>query len=206
MMQYTRMPETTFENLQFNAGILVDDFTPETGVIGNILGATTGGINFTSNPEFMDFGEDVDNCPNNMMELKRIVAYAPQMSGNFVSCTPAIIKDLTGAADISATDATRVIPRQELLTSDFKTVWWIGDYSDKNTGQANAGYLAVKMMNALNESGFQIQSSKNAKGQLAFEYHGHYSIRNQDQVPFEVYCKAGTAETSTETSTETSEP
>ena len=46
-MQYTKIPATTFENLQMNAGILVDDFTPDTATIGNLIGATTGGINFT---------------------------------------------------------------------------------------------------------------------------------------------------------------
>ena len=44
-------------------------------------------------------------------------------------------------------------------------------------------------MNALNTAGFQIQSTKNEKGQLAFEYHGHYSIAAQDTVPFEIYVK-----------------
>ena len=68
--KFTQVPTDTFEKLQLTAGILVDDFAPATGTIGNILGATTGGINFTTNPEFTDFGEDIDNVPNNTMELK----------------------------------------------------------------------------------------------------------------------------------------
>lgn len=194
-MKYTQIPENTFEQLQLNAGILVDTFTPSTGVIGNLLGATTGGITFNANPTYEDFGEDVDNCPNNMKELKRIVSYDPTMSGNFLTCSPAIAKKLAGAADIDGTDATKVIPRNELLSRDFSEVWWIGDYSGVNTdgsGTQKAGFLAIHLLNALNQSGFQIQSSKNAKGQLAFEFHGHYSIDAQDVVPYEIYCKAGT--------------
>lgn len=191
MMQYTKLPTDAFQRLQLNAGILVDTFTPATGTIGNILGATTGGISFNSNPSFEDFGEDVDNCPNNMLELKKITQYDPQMSGTFLTCTAAMVKSLIGAADISSTDATRVIPRQELLTTDFDDVWWVGDYSNANTG-TNAGFLAIHLINALNISGFSIQSSKNGKGNMAFEYHGHYTISNQDLVPFEIYCKAGT--------------
>lgn len=190
--KFTRVPEDTFENLQLNAGILVDQFTPSTGVIGNILGATSGGINFSTNPDFTDFGEDIDNVPNNMMELKHLNQYDPQMSGTFLTCTPALAKGLVGAADIDQSDSTRVVPRAELLTTDFKEVWWIGDYSDVNTGD-NAGFLAIRLMNALNTAGFQIQSTKNEKGQLAFEYHGHYSINSQDTVPFEIYVKKGTA-------------
>lgn len=192
--KFTRVPEDTFEKLQLNAGILVDSFTPSTGVIGNILGATTGGINFTTNPDFTDFGEDIDNVPNNMLELKHLNQYDPQMSGTFLTCSPALAKSLTGAADIDATDTTKVVPRAELLASDFEEVWWIGDYSDVNTG-TNAGFIAIRLLNSLNTAGFQIQSTKNEKGQLAFEYHGHYSIEDQDTVPFEIYVKAGTSGT-----------
>ena len=194
-MKYTQIPQDTFEQLQLNAGILVDTFTPSTGVIGNLLGATTGGITFNANPTYEDFGEDVDNCPNNMKEFKRIVSFDPTMSGNFLTCTPAIAKKLAGAADIDGTDATKVVPRNELLASDFSEVWWIGDYSGVNTDEGStqkAGFLAIRLLNALNQSGFQIQSAKNAKGQLAFEFHGHYSLDAQDVVPYEIYVKAGT--------------
>lgn len=192
MQKFTRVPEDAFEKLQLNAGILVDTFTPATGVIGNILGATTGGIQFASNPEYTDFGEDVDNVPNNMKELKHLNGYDPTMSGTFLTCTPSVIKSLVGGADIDAQDTTKVIPRAELEAGDFDDLWWIGDYSDVNTGD-NAGFLAIHLKNALNTAGFQIQSAKNEKGQMAFEYHGHYSIAAQDEVPFEIYCKAGTS-------------
>lgn len=191
-LKFTKLPENAFSQLQLNAGILVDDFTPSTGVIGNILGATSGGIQFASNPTYSDFGEDVDNCPANMKELKHLDSMDPTMSGTFLTCSPAIIKDLAAAADVDSSDTTKVIPRNELLSNDFKDLWWIGDYSDKNTGDA-AGFLAIHLMNALNQSGFSIQSGKNAKGQMSFEYHGHYSMAAQEVVPFEIYCKAGTA-------------
>ena len=60
-MKYTQVRADTFQTLQMNAGILVDSFNPETGEIGNILGATTGGLQFQSNPEYVDYGEDVDH-------------------------------------------------------------------------------------------------------------------------------------------------
>lgn len=197
-LKFTKIPEDTFEKLQLNAGILVDTFTPSTGVIGNIIGATSGGITFNSNPTYTDFGEDVDNCPANMMELKRIESYDPQMSGDFLTCTPSVVRALCGAADIDTTDTTKVIPRDYLEDSDFSDVWWIGDYSEVNvdgTGSQKAGFLAIHLLNALNQSGFQIKSEKNAKGKFTFEYHGHYSMDAQDTVPFEIYCKAGTPAT-----------
>ncbi len=191
--KYTKVPVDTFEKLQLNAGILVDEFNPKTGVIGNILGATTGGVNFTTNPEFKDFGEDIDNVPNNMMELKHLQHFDPQMSGTLLTCSPGVVKSLVGAADIDVEDTTHVIPRAELLTTDFEDVWWVGDYSDVNTGD-DAGFIAIHMMNSLNTVGFQIQSEKDEKGKLSFEYHGHYSIEDQETVPFEIYVKAGERE------------
>ena len=189
MQKFTQVPADTFERLQLNAGILVDSFTPATGVIGNILGATSGGINFTTNPTYTDFGEDIDNVPNNMMELKHLEQYDPTMSGTFLTCDAATAARLVGAADV---DSIKVTPRAELLATDFEELWWIGDYSDVNTGD-NAGFLAIHLINALNTAGFQIQSEKNNKGKLAFEFHGHYSIESQDVVPFEIYVKQGVA-------------
>lgn len=194
--KYTQVPADTFEKLQLNAGILVDDFTPSSGTIGNILGATSGGIQFATNPTYVDFGEDVDNVPNNTKELKHLQSYDPQMSGTFLTCTAAVAKALCGAADIDTQDNTHVIPRADLLASDYDDVWWIGDYSDVNTdggtgSTQTAGFMAIHLMNALNTAGFQIQSAKNEKGKLAFEYHGHYSIEDMDTVPFEIYIQAG---------------
>ena len=186
-MKFTKIPTDTFQKLVLNTGILVDAFNPATGVIGNIIGATTGGITFSTNPSYKDWGEDIDNCPNNMKELKKLEYFDPQVSGTFLTCSPAVLQMLVGPAD---TSGSRVIPRQELLATDFRDVWWIGDYSDDNTGD-DAGFLAVHLMNALNQAGFEIKSSKNEKGQFSFEFHGHYSMDAQDTVPFEIYCQGG---------------
>lgn len=195
-LKYTQAPVDTFERLQLNAGILVDDFDPTTGEIGNMLGATSGGIHFATNPEYTDFGEDIDNVPNGMKEFKHLVSYDPQMDGTFLTLSAAMAKSLIGSADIDPSDSTHVVPRQKIESGDFDDLWWIGDYSDGNTG-ANAGFIAIHLMNALNTSGFEIQSSKDEKGTMSFEYHGHYSVESQDTVPFEIYVKQGTAATDT---------
>lgn len=195
-MKYTQVPSTTFEKLVLNAGILTDSFTPSSGTIGNLLGATTGGISFASNPNYVDFGEDVDNVPANTMQLKRVQGYDPAMSGTFLTADTATVKSLIGAADIGSTDTTKVTPREQLLETDFDDVWWIGDYSDKNTG-STAGFMAIHLINALNVAGFSITSTKDGKGTMAFDYHGHYDIDSTETVPFEVYVKAGTTPTPT---------
>ena len=194
-MKFTQVPTDTFENLVLNAGILVDTFTPSSGVIGNILGATTGGIEFSTNPTYTDFGEDIDNVPANTKQLKRLQSFDPAMSGTFLTVDTAAVKSLIGAADIGTSDTTKVVPRDQLVAADFEDVWWVGDYSDKNVDDESthtAGYIAIHLMNALNTAGFKITSSKDNKAQMAFEYHGHYDISNISTPPFEIYVKAGT--------------
>ena len=194
-MKYTQIPATTFQNIQLNAGILMDSFNPATGVIGNILGATSGGVSFEDNVEYKDFGEDIDNCPKNTKELKKLDSHEVKMSGTFVTVSASTAKVLAAAADIDGTDATHIIPRNDLASTDFKTIWWVGDYSDQNTGE-NAGFIAIKLMNALNTGGFKIQSTDKDKGKFAFEFTGHYSMEAQTTVPFELWVKQGSGSSS----------
>ena len=194
-MKYTKIPENTFQNIQLNAGVLLSSFTPSSATVSEeaIIGATTGGINFTATPTYIDFGEDIDNCPKNMKELKKLDSWEAKCSGTFVTIDTAVAKSLIGAADIGTSDTTKVTPRNDLAQSDFDDIWIVGDYSDKN-GDTNGGFIAIHMMNALSTGGFQIQTADKAKGQFAFEYTAHYSMSAQGTVPFEVYVKAGTAE------------
>ena len=194
-MKYTKIPENAFKNLQLNAGVLLSDFNPATATVENesIIGATTGGINFTATPTYTDFGEDIDNCPKNMKELKKLNSWEAKCSGTFVTVDTAVAKSLIGAADIGSSDTTKVTPRNDLAQADFSDIWIVGDYSDKN-GDTNGGFIAIHMMNALSTGGFQIKTADKAKGQFAFEYTAHYSMSAQDTVPFELYIKAGTAE------------
>lgn len=194
-MKFTKIPVDTFQKLQINAGVLTTDFTPATGTIGEAgqIGATTGGVNFTATPTYSDFGEDIDNCPKNMKELKKLDSWEVKMTGTFVNADTAIAKRLCGAADIGTTDTTKVTPRNDLKDADFDDIWLVGDYSDKN-GETNGGFIAIKLLNALSTGGFQLKTADKSKGQFAFEFTGHYSMSAQDTVPFEIYIKAGTAE------------
>ena len=191
-MKYTKIPETTFKNIQLNAGVLLSAFNPESATVANesIIGATTGGVNFTATPTFSDYGEDIDNCPKNMKELKKLDAWEISMSGTYITVDANAVKTLVGAADVSG---NKITPRNDLKLTDFTDVWWVGDYSDQN-GETNGGFVAIHMMNALSTGGFAIKSSDNGKGNFAFTYTAHYSMDAQETVPFEVYVKAGTAE------------
>lgn len=192
-MKYTQVASDAFEKLQLNAGILLADFTPATGAFSetDIIGATGGGVNFTATPTFIDFGEDIDNVPKNTMELKQLDVFEVKMSGTFKTIDNDLGVSLIGAADAAN---GKITPRSVLNATDYQDIWWVGDYSDVTTG-ANAGYIAIKLINALSTGGFQIQSNDKGKGDFAFEFTGHYSLDDIDVVPFEVYVKAGASGT-----------
>lgn len=194
-MRYNKVPTNAFKELQLNAGILLNDFDTTDGSFDmeDILGASSGGINFKATPTFTDYADDIDNAPKNMLEFKKLDSWAATMSGTFASVGKELAKQLIGAADIDGEDTTKIVPRNDIDKKDFADVWWVGDYSDEN-GETKGGYMAIHLINGLSTGGFQIQSTDRAKGKFAFQFDGHYSISNQSQVPFEIYVKAGEAE------------
>lgn len=191
-MKFTKIPETTFQKLQLNAGVLLKTFDPSKATVdqASIIGATSGGVSFAATPAFSDFGEDIDNAPKNTKELKRLDSWDVSMSGTFVTMDSTVAKLMMASATASA---DKITPRNDLADEDFTDLWWVGDYSNEN-GETNGGFIAIHMMNSLSTGGFAIQSGDKAKGTFAFTFTGHYSIADQSKVPFEVYVKAGTAE------------
>lgn len=193
-MKFTKIPDTAFDEIQLNAGVLSTTFTPSSGEIGDILAATSGGISFEATPTYTDFGEDIDNCPKNTKELKKLDSWEVKMSGSFVTVTATSAKMMVGAADTAKEGTSdKITPRNDVLDTDFGDIWLVGDYSSKN-GDTNGGFVAIHMLNALSTGGFKLQTADKNKGTLSFEFTGHYSIEDQSTVPFEIYIKKGADE------------
>ena len=187
-MTFSQIRETTFEELQANAGVVLKTFDPATFdgklVLDNILFATSGGISFTDTPEFRDAGEGIDNAPRNTKELKKLVRREVKVSGSKVTFTPDSVKMDMAAADSAAESGkaglTKITPRDTLTDADFMDFWVVGDYG---TG----GYFAVHVMNALSTGGFSWKTADQGNGTSDFEYTAHYSITAQGKVPYEAY-------------------
>lgn len=187
MAMFTVIPQDTFEGLQLDAGVLLNTFDPTAPAApadADIICATTGGINVSCVPTYSDFGEDVDNCPVNMMELKHLDGWDCKMSTTSLGTSPELIRLALGAADVTASSG-KIVPRRDLKQTDFSDLWWVGD-------RADGGMVAVKLMNALSTGGFSLQTTKNGKGQISIELTGHVSIDAQDVVPMEFYSAAPT--------------
>lgn len=190
-MKFTQVAADAFQKLQLNAGVLLTEFDPATATLDKtkIFAATGGGVSFEATPTYIDNGEDIDNVPANTKELKKLDYFDCKMSGTAKTVDTAFAKALVGAADVTPASGL-VKPRSVLAETDFIDVWWVGDYSDVNTGN-DAGFMAIKLINALSTGGFKIQSNDKGKGDFAFEFTGHYSLEDIDTVPFEIYVKPG---------------
>jgi hypothetical protein len=183
MGKFTVIPKDTFDGLQLNAGVLLKKFDPSKVAAPadeDIICATTGGINASCVPSYTDQGEDVDNCPNNLKELKQLNSWECKMSFTSLGTSAENIRLALGAADIDSSNTSKITPRSDLSQDDFSDLWWVGDRADD-------GCVAIKLKNALSTGGFSIKTSKNGKGQVAVELTGHVSINAQKEMPMEFY-------------------
>lgn len=187
MGKFTVIPKDTFDALQLDAGVLLRNFDPATAAAPkdeDIICATTGGIKIDCIPTYSDMGEDVDNCPVNMLELKKLDGWDCKMGFTSLGTSLEGIRLALGAADVDST-TSKVTPRRNLdYEKDFADIWWVGD-------KADGGLVAVCVKHALSTGGFSLQTTKNGKGQISCELTGHVSIDAQDVMPMEFYSTSG---------------
>lgn len=183
MGRMTRIPADTFSQIQTDAGILLYNFDPakpENVKDTDIICPTTGGITAAAEPSYSDMGEDVDNCPANLLELKHLDSWDCRLEFTSLGTTPKSIRLALGAADVDTDNPTHIIPRVNLKTSDAADVWWAGD-------RADGGFVAVCLKRALSTSGFSLQTTKAGKGQTSVTLTGHVSVATQSEVPMEFW-------------------
>lgn len=190
-MKFTKIPANTFKEMQMNAGVLLKTFNPATAsaqdIVTNAIGATSGGVSFADAVSFTDFGEDIDNCPKNTKELKRVESHEVTLSGTYVTVNSESLKGLVGMADSSTeSKQVKITPRNDLNLSDFADIWWVGDYSNTND-DTNGNFIAIHLIDALSTGGFQLTTGDKSKGQFPFTYTGHYGMDDPDKVPYEIY-------------------
>lgn len=184
---FTVITQDAFEELQVDVGVLLKTFNPAqpaTPTSETIITATTGGIEANCTPTFSDWGEDVDNCPPNMKELKHLDGWDCKLSTTALGTKPEVIKLALGVADVEAASG-KITPRANLEQTDFSdSLWWVGD-------RADGGLVAIELKNALSTGGFSLKTTKNGKGQHSMEITGHVSINAQNVVPMVFYSIEG---------------
>lgn len=190
-LTFTQIRKTTFEELQVNAGVVLTEFEPDkfTGTLdlSTILFATSGGITFTDTPEYKDAGEGIDNAPKNVKELKKFSKREVKLSGSAITFTPESVKMVMAAADISDVSTTgtgtvkKITPRDVLNDTDFVDLWVVGDRGN------DGGWIAIHLMNVLSTGGFSWKTADQDNGTSDFEFLGHYTLEDQNKVPYEAF-------------------
>lgn len=184
MGKFVRVSESTFNEIQLEAGLILSKFDP-TGatevVDGDIVCATSGGIEIACKPTFTDYGEDIDNVPNNMLEFKEIDGWDCSIGFTALNASASVIKMALCAADV---EGNKITPRNDITAEDAKDVWWVGERKD-------GGFVACCLKNSLSTDGLSLKTTKKGKGQISCTLTGHVSIKAQDVVPMEFYVQEG---------------
>lgn len=191
MDMMTPVRAETFENLVFDAGLLLRNFDYSSATDAEslaalikeakkdstkLLGATKGGINPQTNFEFWE--PELDGKRMSFKGAKRLSNGDAVISGTLVEMTPENAKDVIALADIGGEGNKRFV--QPRFSIDA------GDYIDSLVWISNLGsdglYLA-ELKNALCISGLSTQTTDKDIGTLPFEFHGHADDVNDTKLP-----------------------
>jgi hypothetical protein len=186
MGSWSQVTQESLDLVQVQAGMILTSFnttTPTAPTAENVLCATTGGIQADCVPTFEDFGEDIDNCPANTKEMKRITGWDCTLSFTALDMSGEVFKMALGAAIKTAETTAHpeiVEPRAQVAVQDFTDLWFVSERIDEKI-------IAIQLKNALSTGGFSYKTQKNGKGQLTVTITGHVSIASQDEVPMNFF-------------------
>lgn len=136
---FKELPADVFNKIQTDAGVLVKGFNVATPAITDdmIITATTGGHHIAVTPQYNDYGADIDNCPENTKELKRINTINVEFSTTAITVSAKTIKLALGAADGDINDYyfktkdTAVIDGKTYYTRSGSTYTEVDDPEDE---------------------------------------------------------------------------
>lgn len=179
-MTYSKITKAQFNEMQFNAGVLVRSFDMDSPAITDedIVCATTGGFSIAIEPSYEDTGSGVYMMPPETAEMLIVTGYSVEAEFTAISVKGNTIKWMLGAADGTST----ITPRNEIHDEDFADLWWIGDRVD-------GGLVCVKLINALSDEGVELQTTPKGFGEISVHLSAHTSFETDDidTIPVEIY-------------------
>lgn len=191
-LNFSKVSPNVLQEVQFGAGVVLSSFNPESAdaksIVENIIAAHDGGLNAYARPTYLDLMEGIDNTVQ-VKEGVDIDMWECGISGTFKTITPEGAKRLLAAADI---EGIKITLRTYLTEADFEDIWVVSDYS-KGTDATTDGFIAVHLMNALSQDGFNWQTANKGKGSFTANFKGYGTITDTNLVPFEVYISGNEA-------------
>lgn len=204
MSKYGKLPSTPFKNISFNAGTLLTEFDPTSPTIDRtkIIGATTGGSQFTPNLDIVNLFEDVDNAKANSKQGVYIRGCDPHLTTTLLTVGTGNIEMLVPNSTVETTPATTTTPALTQITpedgivpeSEFFDIWVVTDYATmaEEDGKSINGFFAIHLMDCIDVNGFQQQTTNEGKVQYSCDFRAHYDVEDDDQtVPYEIYFSDG---------------
>ena len=186
-LNFSKVAPNVLEEVQFGAGVVLSEFDPKNAqaanIIENIIAAHDGGLNAYAKPTYLNLMEGIDNTVGDLKEGVDIDMWECGISGTFKTVSASTIKMLMAAADVAD---GKITPRTYLTEADFQDIWVVADYSKGETASTD-GFIAVHLMNALSQDGFNWQTANKGKGTFTANFKAYGTIEDTDLVPFEVY-------------------
>lgn len=180
-MTYTKITKAQFDEMQFNAGVLVCSFDINQPAIQNedIVCATTGGFSLAVEPSYVDLGDGVYMMQPGTAEMMMLTGWSVEASFTCISMSASSIRMVLGSAESGADNS--IVPKTDLDDTDYNNLYWIGDRTD-------GGMVVVELINALSDEGISIQTTPKGMGEVSVHLTCHASIEDDmTAVPVEIY-------------------
>lgn len=184
-MTYTKITKTQFDEMQFNAGVLVRSFDISSPTIRDedIVCATTGGFSLAVEPSYMDLGDGVYMMQPGTAEMMILTGWSVEASFTSISMSADSIRMTLGTSETGTDNG--IIPKMELQDEDYNNLYWIGDRVD-------GGFVVVSLINALSDEGLSLTTSPKSMGEVEVHLTCHASIEDDmTAVPVEIYSVEG---------------
>ena len=201
MTGYTPVRKATFDKLQLDEGIFLENFDysaiktvealkaaiAEAIQAGTgLLGATRGGGSFEATPTVRQI--EVDGLRYPIVGSTRIDMWTIKLRGTLVEITPENFDRVLATSEIAPGDGmTKLKLRTDVQEGDYiKSLCWIGATSK--------GAMLIKLDNALNINGATFTFTDKGEGTLPFEFQAHLSdVEAQEYAPVEIIFLDGAA-------------
>lgn len=186
---YSGYTAQTGENLLLDAGCFFIDYDIETDTFdsavkaGKLIGATRGGGKFEAKPEIRSI--DVDGVKGKAKGLQAIDSWEVKMSASVLEVTKEGIARALTSSEIDTEGHVEydIIKAKNFieLTDYIDNVTFIG----KKSGTAQP--VIIQIYNAINTSGFSLETKDKDEAVIEMEFEGHYGSNDLDNPPFAIY-------------------
>lgn len=182
-LKTTGFNASTAQNLLLDAGAIYKDFDTA-AMEGTLIGATQGGNAFSAVPDMRPI--PIDGVKSDyVVGLTVIDGWEVSLTANLLEVTKDSLEIALGATKAGNTTATgydSVVGKNELEDTDYEdNIAFVGKLS------GNAKPIIIVVHNALNRGGLNLDVADKSEGVLPVTFHGHVTVNDMDQPPFEIF-------------------